>query len=153
MSYHSVWFGTLRWKESSSRWKILHAYIRMLGAQIGKVPVSVGNGSDRIETSTIFSEHCQDFVCFQIKDSSWHDVDQPLTSSLLFCFATQYLTSDCMSTITMKCCGLHACSTSLVLSFSTSTEVTFTFPFLDGPTCLVWDWPLTSLPPLSLSMD
>ena len=27
----------------------------MLGTQIGKVPVSVGNGSDRIETSTLLS--------------------------------------------------------------------------------------------------
>ena len=35
--------------------KILCAYIRMLSAQIGKLPVSVGNGSGRIETSTTLS--------------------------------------------------------------------------------------------------
>ena len=101
----------------------------------------------------IFFECCQDFVCFRIEESGWHDVDQPFTSSLLFCFAMQYLMSDCMSTISMKCCGLHACSTCLVLSFSTSTEVAFSFPFFDGPTCLVQDRPLTSLPPVSLSVD
>ena len=32
--------------------KILCAYVRVLGAQIGKLTVSVGNGSDRTETST-----------------------------------------------------------------------------------------------------
>ena len=32
--------------------KILCAYIRMLGAQIEKLPVTVGNGSERIESST-----------------------------------------------------------------------------------------------------
>ena len=32
--------------------KILHAYIRMLGAQIGKLPVSVENGSESIGVST-----------------------------------------------------------------------------------------------------
>ena len=35
--------------------KILCAYIRMLGAQIEKLPVSVGNSSGRIETSTVLS--------------------------------------------------------------------------------------------------
>ena len=42
--------------------KILHAYIRMLGAQIGKLPVSVGNGSDRIGTSTC--------MCFALMNTS-----------------------------------------------------------------------------------
>ena len=43
----------------------------MLGAQIGKVPVSVGNGSDRIETSTHLSIGYEPCSCLVEEASSW----------------------------------------------------------------------------------
>ena len=52
MSYLSVSSSNTEVKGIICTVKILCAYVMMLGAQIGKVPVSVGNGSDRIETST-----------------------------------------------------------------------------------------------------
>ena len=53
MSYLSVLSLNTEVKGIICMVKILCAYVKMLSTQIGKVPVSVGNGSDRIETSTM----------------------------------------------------------------------------------------------------
>jgi len=47
---------TLRWKESPSRWKIVHVYVRILAIRIRKLSVSLRNGSERIGVSTCI--HC-----------------------------------------------------------------------------------------------
>ena len=60
--------------------KILRAYIRMLGAQIGKLPVSVGNGSDRTGTSTLtsytdgLSRSGNPDYWWKVVDIVWHEL-------------------------------------------------------------------------------